>query len=196
MAFSKDSDIEAYKCTLNNCLPLYSLNACILNSTLPCSCIVPHMDAINSFHDHLIKSCKIAMSVHIPYTNSGVCKAKVIPGWDYEADCAREESLLARRIWIESGKPDAGIEYDNMKRCRASYHYLLRSLKSKKIFMLNNRCFSPAKGIIGKVLLLFTRRITILFQLLIILEVMTPLLNVLKINMLHYIIVFLLLAIQ
>ena len=24
-----------------------------------------------------------------------------------------------------------GVEYDNMKRCRASYHYLLRSLKSK-----------------------------------------------------------------
>ena len=99
---------------------------------MPCSCIVPHINAINSFHDHIIESCKIAMSVHIPHTNSGVCKAKVIPGWDYEADCAREESLLARRIWIESGKPDAGIEYDNMKRCRASYHYLLRSLKSKK----------------------------------------------------------------
>ena len=54
-----------------------------------------------------------------------VSKAKVIPGWDYEADSAREESLLARRIWIESGKPDAGIEYDNMKRCRVPYHCLL-----------------------------------------------------------------------
>ena len=129
---AKDSDIEAYIGTLDNCLSLYSLNACILNSTLPCSCIVPHIDAINSFHYHITESCKIAMSVHIPHTNSGVCKAKVIPGWDYEADCAREESLLARRIWMESGKPDAGIEYDNMKRCRASYHYLLRSLKSKK----------------------------------------------------------------
>ena len=62
---------------LNNCLSLYSLNACILNSTLPCSCIVPHIDAINSFHDHIIEFCKIAMSVHIPHTNSGVCKAKV-----------------------------------------------------------------------------------------------------------------------
>ena len=94
------------------------------------------------------------MSVHVPHTNSSVCKAKVIPGWDYEADCARKESLRACLIWIESGKPDAGIEYDNMKRCRASYHYLLRSLKSKMMFMLNNMCqnryFSPAKRIIGK----------------------------------------------
>ena len=55
-------------------------------------------------------------SVHITHTSSDVCKAKVIPGWDYEADCAGEESLLARRIRIESGQPDAGIEYDNMKR--------------------------------------------------------------------------------
>ena len=53
---------------------------------MPCSCIVPHTEAINSFHDHIIESCKITRSVHIPHTNSGVCKAKVIPGWDYEAD--------------------------------------------------------------------------------------------------------------
>ena len=46
-------------------------------------------------------------------------------------DCAREESLLSRRIWLESGKPNVGVEYDNMKQCRASYHYLLRSLKTK-----------------------------------------------------------------
>ena len=37
---AKYSDIEAYKCTLDNCIPLYSLNACIFNSTMPCSCIV------------------------------------------------------------------------------------------------------------------------------------------------------------
>ena len=45
------------------------------------------------------------MSVHIPHTNSGVCKAKVIRDLNYEADCAREESLISRRMWIESGKP-------------------------------------------------------------------------------------------
>ena len=73
----------------------------------------------------LLGQVKYAMSTHIPHTNSGVCKAKVIPGWDYEADCAREESLLARGIWIESSKTDAGIQYDNMKRCRTSYHDLL-----------------------------------------------------------------------
>ena len=185
---------------MDNCLSLYSLNACILNSTLPCSCIVPHIDAINSFHAHIIESCKIAMSVHISYTNSGVCKAKVIPGWDYEADCACEESLLARRIWIESGKPDAGIEYDNMKRCRASYHYLLRSLKSKKDIhvkqTVSKSLFQSSKKNYWKSVAAIARRITILFQLLIILEVMPPLLIFLKINTLHFIIVFLLLAIQ
>ena len=55
----------------------------------------------------------------------------MIPGWDYETDCAREESLLSRRIWLESGKPDVGVDYDNIKQCRKSYHYILRSLKTK-----------------------------------------------------------------
>ena len=169
---------------------------------------MPHIDAINSFHDHIIESCKIAMSVHIPHTNSGVYKLKIIPCWDYEADCAREESLLARRIWIESVKPDAGIEYDNMKRCRASYHYLLRSLKSKKDVhvkqFVSKSLFQSSKRNYWKSVAIIRKKnyntvpviITILFQLLIILEVMPPLLNFLKINILHYIIVFLLLATQ
>ena len=38
------------------------------------------------------------MTVHIPHTNSTGRKVKVIPGWDYETDCAREESLLSRRM--------------------------------------------------------------------------------------------------
>ena len=79
----------------------------------------------------LIHECKISMTVHIPHTNSTGRKVKVIPARDYETDCAREESLLSRRIWLESGKPNAGVEYDNLKRCRASYHDLLRSLKTK-----------------------------------------------------------------
>ena len=112
---AKDSDIEAYESTPYNCLLIYFIysNTCTLKRTISCSCIVPHIDAINSFHDHIIESCKIAMSVHSRHTNSGDCKAIVIPGWDYGADCAFEESLLSRCMWIESGKPDVGIEYDN-----------------------------------------------------------------------------------
>ena len=55
------------------------------------------------------------MTVHIPHTNSIGRKVKLIPGWDCETDCAREESLSPRRIWLESGKPNDGVEYDNMK---------------------------------------------------------------------------------
>ena len=33
--------------------------------------------------------------------------------------------------WIASGKSNVGVEYDNMKRCRSSYHYLIHSLKTK-----------------------------------------------------------------
>ena len=128
---AKDVDIEAYKRTLDDRLQLCSLNSCIITNSMPCVCDISHVDAISNFHDYIIDSCKIAMTVHIPHTNSTGRKVKVIPGWDYETDCAREESLLSRRIWLESGKPNVGVEYDNMKQCRASYHYLLRSLKTK-----------------------------------------------------------------
>ena len=39
------------------------------------------------------------MTVHIPHTNRTGRKVKVIPGWDCETDCAREESLLSRRVY-------------------------------------------------------------------------------------------------
>ena len=111
---AKDVDIEAYKRTLDDRLQLCSLNSCIITNSMPCVCDVSHVDAISNFHDYIIDSCKIAMTVHIPHTNSTGRKVKVIPGWDYETDCAREESLLSRRIWLESGKPDVGVDYDNM----------------------------------------------------------------------------------
>ena len=163
-------DIEAYKRTLDDRLQLCSLNSCIITNSMPCVCDVSHVDAISNFHNYIIDSCKIAMTVHIPHTNSTGRKVKVIPGWDYETDCAREESLLSRRIWLESGKPNVGVEYDNMKQCRASYHYLLRSLKtkigvhvkqsvSKNMLQSNNRNYY-----IGKMLKLFERKISTLFR--------------------------------
>ena len=40
--------------------------------------------------DHIIGSCKIAMSVHILHTNSVFGKANIIPGYDNKADCTSE----------------------------------------------------------------------------------------------------------
>ena len=55
-----------------------------------------------------------------------------IPGWDAEMDYAREESLYWHNIWIECDRPDSGIIYDIMKKCRSVYHYMLRSLKKQR----------------------------------------------------------------
>ena len=167
---------------------------------MPCICIVPHFDAINSFHDHIIESYKIAMSVHIPHTSSAVCKAKIIPGWDYEADCAREESLLARRIWIESDKPAAGIEYANMKCYRASYHYLLRSLKFKKDIhvkqSVSKSLFQSSKKNYWKSVAVIRKKNYNTVPIIDNTRGDAAIADLLKINMLHFIIVFLLLAIQ
>ena len=54
-----------------------------------------------------------------------------IPGWDAEMDYAREESLYWHNIWIQCDRPDSGIIYDIMKKCRSVYHYMLRWLKKR-----------------------------------------------------------------
>ena len=76
---TKDADIEAYKRTLDNRLKLCSLNSCIISNSMPCVCDVSHVDAISNFHDYIIDSCKIAMTVHIPHTNSTGKNVKVFP---------------------------------------------------------------------------------------------------------------------
>ena len=55
-----------------------------------------------------------------------------IPGWDAEMDYAREELLYWHNIWIECDRPDSGIIYDIMKKCRSVYHYMLRFLKKQR----------------------------------------------------------------
>ena len=65
---------------------------------MPCVCDVSHVDAISIFHNYIIDACRIAMTVHVPHTNSTGRKVKVIPGRDYQTDCAREESLLCWTI--------------------------------------------------------------------------------------------------
>ena len=53
-----------------------------ITDSMPCVCDVSYADAISNCHDYIIGSCKIAMTVHIPHTNSTGRKVKVIPDWD------------------------------------------------------------------------------------------------------------------
>ena len=80
---AKDADIEAYKRTLDDRLKFCSLNSCIISNSMPCVCDASHVYAISNFHNYIIDSYKIAMTVHIPHTNRTGRKVKVIPGWDY-----------------------------------------------------------------------------------------------------------------
>ena len=89
---------------------------------MSCVCDVSHVDAISNFYDYIIDSCKIAMTVHIPHTNSTGRKVKVIPGWDYETDCAREESCLPKinycdRLCTLCHKHDIQDEYHALMIC-------------------------------------------------------------------------------
>ena len=72
------------------------------------------------------------MLTHISSVKNNRKTPPTIPGWDAEMDYAREESLYWHNIWIQCDRPNSGIIYDIMKKCRSVYHYMLRSLKKKR----------------------------------------------------------------
>ena len=73
-----------------------------------------------------------SMLAHISSVKNNHKTPPTIPGWDAEMDYAREESLYWHNIWIQCDRPNSGIIYDIMKKCRSVYHYMLRSLKKKR----------------------------------------------------------------
>ena len=56
-----------------------------------CVCDVSHVDAISNFHDYIIDSCRIAMTVHIPHTNSTGRKGK--EGKDAQSDDSNSQHI-------------------------------------------------------------------------------------------------------
>ena len=95
--------------------------------------ICNHQHDITAFHDSIVNALIISMEIHILcQANKSNVRKKVIPGWDAEMDCAREESLLWHHIWVQCDKPATGIVHDIMQKCRSLYHYKLRNLKKQK----------------------------------------------------------------
>ena len=91
-----------------------------------------HEKAITSFHDCIIKCLIEAMLTHIPHKSRANSQGNIIPGWCTEMNCAREESLFWHHIWVQCDRPNNGTVYNIMKKCRATYHYMLRSLKKAR----------------------------------------------------------------
>ena len=84
------------------------------------------------FHNNIVTALIDSMNLHIICNKHKPFKRKAIPGWSSELDVARENSLLWHCIWMECNRPEDGTVYNIMKKCRSTYHYMLRSLKKKK----------------------------------------------------------------
>ena len=128
-----NDQIHNYQVCLNTMLHSFSLCESIRNCTvIGMGC--DHQKEISTYHDKIINAMIVSTETHILcQSNTSTYKKKVIPGWDAEMDCAREESLLWHYIWAQCDKPVTGIVYDIMRKCRSAYHYKLRSLKKEKL---------------------------------------------------------------
>ena len=129
-SYASKEQILAYQLDLDERLQLFSLSDNILHCNH--SSVCTHDLDITRFHDNIIHALSEAMNLHISQKYINRKQHNVIPGWDNEMNCAREESLFWHHIWIECSKPISGIVYDIMCRCRSVYHYKLRALKKKK----------------------------------------------------------------
>ena len=72
------------------------------------------------------------MLAHISRVKNNHKTPPTILGWNAMIDYACEESLYCLNIWIQGDRPNSGIIYDIMKKCRSVYHYMLRSLKKER----------------------------------------------------------------
>ena len=64
------------------------------------------------------------MLAHISSVKNNHKTPPTIPGWDAKMDYACEESLYWHNTWIQCDRPDRGIIYNIMKKCRSVYHYV------------------------------------------------------------------------
>ena len=122
--------IHDYQTDLDKRLKSFTLPKGIISCKETSTC--SHRPDIATFHDNVVTALNESLLAHISSVKNNHKTPPTIPGWDAEMDYAREESLYWHNIWIQCDRPNSGIIYDIMKKCRSVYHYMLRSLKKKR----------------------------------------------------------------
>ena len=56
-----------------------------------------------------------------------------MPDWSESIEPEHERSLFWHWIWLESGKPTMGVDYDVMMRPSHRYHYAVEKYPETKI---------------------------------------------------------------
>ena len=127
---ASEKQIHDYQTDLDKRLKSFTLPKGIISCKETSTC--SHRPEIATFHDNIVTALNESMLTHISSVKNNHKTQPTIPGWDAEMDYAREESLFSHNIWIQCDRPDSGIIYDIMKKCRSVYHYMLRLLKKER----------------------------------------------------------------
>ena len=126
---ASEKQIHDYQTDLDKGMKSFTLPKGIVSCKETSTC--SHRPEISTFHDNIVTALNQSMLVPISSVKNNHKTPPTIPGWDAEKDYAREESLYWHNIWIQCDRPDSGIIYDTMKKCRSVYHYNVTFAKKR-----------------------------------------------------------------
>jgi len=102
-----------------------------------CSCD-EHKRLINAYAGSIIDACYEAANATIPLTSSRQASS-CIPGWTEHVKPLRDKSIFWHNLWMDCGRPMAGVVAESMRRTRAAYHYAIRRIKKDEDNIVRER---------------------------------------------------------
>ena len=122
-----------------------ALDECLLDIAIPIEafeCRDPlcssHFNDISSFHDNIVNALASTANMKIPVPNKRRGK-KVIPGWNEMVENNFRNALFWHKLWVENGRPAAGVIADIRRATRARYHDSRKqAIKNKDIITSSN----------------------------------------------------------
>jgi len=130
--------IEVYKHTLRcNLHTIVLPTEALLCRDLFCN-DKSHISLLNGFVSDISQACLSAGVASLPCTSRSGARGR-IPGWTEFVAPARDKAIMWHKIWVESGRPRAGVIADIMRKTRATYHYTIRKVRRDTDDIVNKR---------------------------------------------------------
>ena len=106
-----------------------------------------HRIAIDQLSKGITECCDEAAELSLPSRPSPTRRGRPIPGWRTEVEPLRRTSLFWHHLWLDCGKPNAGVVYEVMKKTRREYHYAIRRCKSNELLHRRQRIAEAAEHV-------------------------------------------------
>ena len=116
-----ENDIMVYKYTLSEILHTVELPFDVLGCQgYECVC---NLELINVYYNEIVNACLTAADCAIPKSGGG---SRRLAGWVEHVKPYRDRSLMWFRMWLENGRPGAGVVYECMKKAKRDYKRVSR----------------------------------------------------------------------